>query len=60
MPTYDYKCPNCKKIHTIQHSLSDENKRECATCKCEMNRTYGAIPAHFKGEGFYTTDKFKD
>lgn len=60
MPTYDYKCSQCKKVYTIVHPLNDNNKKECIKCGTEMTKKFGAIPASFKGEGFYTTDKFTD
>lgn len=60
MPTYDYKCKNCNEIFTLTHSFSDEEPKLCPECGNDMRKLFGAVPASFKGEGFYTTDKFTD
>jgi putative FmdB family regulatory protein len=35
MPTYEYKCQDCKKIFTIIQSISDHGKAtvSCPNCK---------------------------
>lgn len=60
MPTYDYKCKECKVITTVTHSLHGDHTQVCNVCGKPMIKQFGAVPASFKGEGFYTTDKFTD
>lgn len=60
MPTYDYKCKTCDKVFVLSHSIMDENKKNCPKCGAEMRKLFGNVGASFKGEGFYTTDKFTD
>lgn len=59
MPTYDYKCKNCDEIFTLIHPMSDDSKKKCTKCKKELVRKpmTDSRPT-FKGEGFYTTDRF--
>lgn len=59
MPTYDYQCPDCKEIHVIIHPMSEEMSRPCPKCDVLLVRKPSATSRPtFKGEGFYTTDKF--
>lgn len=60
MPSYDYHCPACDKQHLVVRSISDDKDQYCPDCGFKMARKYTAVPAVFKGEGFYTTDKFSD
>jgi len=60
MPTYDYKCKNCDKILTLTIPLDGNHAQQCPTCGKEMIKKFGAVPSSFKGEGFYTNDKFTD
>ena len=56
MPTYDYECSGEGLIREL--TLSVEHKRpKCETCGADMNRIYTSNPVHFKGSGFYKTDK---
>jgi putative FmdB family regulatory protein len=58
MPHYVYKCDDCSVYHSTSHSISEDPKVPCPKCKKQMHRVPQATPASFKGEGFYTTDKF--
>ncbi len=60
MPTYEFKCENCGRITTEDHSIV-ESIPSMITCKfegCEAKarRVFSAPAVHFKGKGFYTTD----
>lgn len=59
MPTYRYRCPKCETVTDIMHPMSDDSKKECTKCKQELVRKpmTDSRPT-FKGEGFYTTDRF--
>lgn len=57
MPTYDYKCPQCKLIMEISQKMSDNCEIYCPTCLINMHRGPGGGSAlHFKGTGFYVND----
>lgn len=57
MPTYDYKCPKCKKIEVQFHKMNEDLLLFCESCKTMMVKCIGAgIAVHFKGTGFYETD----
>lgn len=60
MPTYDYQCPDCKDVHVVVHGFHEEISRDCPKCKVKLRKKFTAVPTSFKGEGFYTTDKFTD
>jgi putative FmdB family regulatory protein len=59
MPTYNYKCKNCDEIFTLIHPMSDDSEKKCITCDNTLVRKpmTDSRPT-FKGEGFYTTDRF--
>ena len=40
MPTYDYKCKECKKIFTIHVSVDEHDKNPKPACQhCGSNKT---------------------
>ena len=57
MPTYDYRCEDCRKTMEIFHRMS-ETKRKCPRCgSSRFRRLLGAGAGFlFRGSGFYTTD----
>lgn len=60
MPSYDYSCEN-GHVNTEMRSINEESKLTvCEVEGCEssvFNRIWSAVPAIYKGNGFYTTDK---
>lgn len=64
-PKYEYRCLKCKQLFTIEMSYSDFNKtRKIISCpKCGSNNYQRLIQSapevHYKGFGFYNTDKDK-
>ena len=55
---YEYECPNCGNILLVIRSIHDiELEYECPQCSSTLNRKWEAPPTHFKGSGFYSTDK---
>lgn len=58
MPTYDYKCTNCKFELEIFQTMSDEPLKACPNCNTEnLVRLFGSgAGLIFKGSGFYLTD----
>lgn len=58
MPTYEYKCPDCKNTIQVVRGISDEDPGyECDTCKIAMNKVYFLTGINFNGSGFYSKDK---
>lgn len=57
MPTYEYKCSSCGKIHEYFQKITDEPITVCEDCGGKLKRLIsgGAGPI-FKGTGFYQTD----
>ena len=57
MPTYDYKCPKCKKISEQFHNPFETLNISCSDCSEIMQKCFHAgLGLHFKGTGFYETD----
>jgi len=57
MPTYDYKCSNCKHTFEYFQSMSSEPLTECPQCGGNLIRVIGTGSGPiFKGSGFYQTD----
>lgn len=58
MPTYEYKCPMCQKVHTEIRSMTEPRKEtQCSNCKVDYITVFGKPAVTFNGTGFYTTDK---
>ena len=36
MPSYDYRCTDCKRDFTVERSMSDESKQRCIECGSEQ------------------------
>lgn len=58
MPTYEYKCIECKHTMQLIHKMSEQPTTICPSCmKSSMVRVPGGgLALHFKGSGFYETD----
>ena len=57
MPTYEYKCLDCKKHFDLFQSMTEAPKRKCPTCGGKVQRLIGSgAGIIFKGSGFYETD----
>jgi predicted nucleic acid-binding Zn ribbon protein len=65
MPIYDYiKKNNCnltdckKEIELIHKAGENVLEHQCSNCgkMIEVGRNYNAVPVHYKGKGFYSTD----
>ena len=57
MPTYEYKCQNCKRRFEVSQRMTDKRLTECAECHGPLKRLIGAGAGFlFKGNGFYATD----
>ena len=58
MPTYDYICNDCNKMHEYFQSMSDDPLTKCPECKKKSLRRIvsGGTGLIFKGSGYYLTD----
>ena len=57
-PKYDFKCPNCSaQIEQTRGIEEDSPNPICGDCCLSMERVWSATPVHFKGSGFYVTDR---
>jgi len=58
MPYYTYKCRKCLEVFEEFRYPKDYRKEACCP-KCSSNDTVkllNAIPIHYKGKGFFSTD----
>ena len=57
-PKYEFRCPRCSaQIEQTRGFDEDAPAPICGDCCQSMERVWSAAPVHFKGSGFYTTDK---
>jgi putative FmdB family regulatory protein len=52
MPTYDFRCFECDKIHEIRADYDRTIDVPCPDCGAAMWRLFSAVPIHFKGKGW--------
>jgi putative FmdB family regulatory protein len=61
MPTYEYRCPECRNQFEKFQKMSDEPIAECPACGARAERRLsGGAGFLFKGSGFYITDYRSD
>ena len=55
--TYDYRCPKCGIVNTIERSIHAEaDAPMCAgNCNVLMERIWTAPPVKYNATGFYST-----
>ncbi len=57
MPTYDYRCDNCKKEFEVFQSMLEDPLAICSDCQGTVRRLISRnVGIAFKGSGFYVTD----
>ena len=53
---YDYRCPDCNTVLTIERSIHEEPREpSCFDCHIPMIRKWDSPGVTFKGKGFYST-----
>jgi putative FmdB family regulatory protein len=58
--TYDYECPGCGDVRTIERKMTDpEETYICDACHTEFRRKWSAPSVVFNAPGFYSTDNKK-
>jgi putative FmdB family regulatory protein len=57
-PIYDFQCPNCStKVEQKRAIEAHTPAPMCGDCLVAMERVFSETPVHFKGAGFYSTDR---
>jgi putative FmdB family regulatory protein len=55
--TYDYECPGCGDVRSIERKMSDpEETYTCVTCNSSLIRKWSSPLVVFNSSGFYSTD----
>ncbi len=55
---YEYECPACGNVLLITRSIHEkEGEYDCPNCSTILSRKWEAPPTHFRGSGWYSTDK---
>ena len=58
MPLYSYFCDRCNTKFEFWRRYDDEPVTVCPDCETPtLRKLYEPTPVHYKGEGFYVTDK---
>lgn len=59
MPIYVYYCALCGE-HEVKQKITEKPLSNCPECgSMEFKKVFTAAGVHFKGSGFYSTDKGK-
>lgn len=56
MPTYEYRCLECKEYSEVTRRMSEPEKIPFCTHGHEMTKHYRSFGISFNGPGFYKTD----
>jgi putative FmdB family regulatory protein len=56
MPTYEYRCKDCRHEFEAVQSFTDDALTECPQCHGPLRKVFGNVGISFKGSGFYKTD----
>lgn len=56
MPYYTYNCPECGNFDHFKR-MTEDDLLICPVCLSEVKRVYSIPEIHYKGVGFYATDK---
>ena len=52
MPTYEFKCPKCKKQLEQTFSVYMNHTVWCDVCKMPMDKQFASVNVIFKGDGW--------
>jgi len=56
MPTYVYRCVDCREQKEIKHSMSEDPEIYCGTCDGFCTRVPQVAGISLRGKGFYKND----
>ncbi len=59
MPIYEFECTKCghSEDYILTFDQMKNNPPSCSKCGSPTKYTFGRVHAHYKGTGFYTTEK---
>jgi putative FmdB family regulatory protein len=58
MPVYVYHCDKCLRHFEYFQHFTDDTLTVCPDCETPtLRKLFEPTPVHYKGEGFYSTDK---
>jgi putative FmdB family regulatory protein len=57
MPAYDFKCTGCGDIFEITRPAGETAAVTCPVCESPAKKVFSPVGVHFKGSGFYNTDR---
>ena len=57
MPKYDFYCKGCDFADEIELSIHHDHKLSCPSCQLPLHKVIAPAPIHFRGGGYYSTDK---
>jgi putative FmdB family regulatory protein len=55
MPTYEYRCRDCKEVYVLSKNVDERDDRVECVCGSELRRVYNVPAIKFNGTGFYST-----
>jgi putative FmdB family regulatory protein len=56
MPTYEYRCKDCRHDLEAVQAFTDDALTECPACGGLLKKRFGSVGITFKGSGFYKND----
>lgn len=57
MPTYTYRCRDCRYEFEIEQRMSEPSLTDCPRCEeGHLGKVINSVGVVFKGNGFYVTD----
>lgn len=59
MPTYGYRCTDCKHEFSVFQAMKDDPISICPECSGAVKRLLYPVGVVFKGSGWYITDSRK-
>lgn len=59
MPTYQYRCTECRNDLEAFQKFTDDPLTICPNCGGALRKVFGRVGVVFKGSGFYSTDSRK-
>jgi putative FmdB family regulatory protein len=57
MPAYDFKCTECGDVFEITRPAGQTVAVSCPVCESPAKKVFSPVGVHFKGSGFYNTDR---
>lgn len=59
MPTYQYRCADCRRELEIFQKFNDDALTVCPECEGQLRKVFSPAGIVFKGSGFYVNDSGK-